>query len=118
MNVDHFEWLESASPNDRHGRDALDFRNRSGCEQFVRCPTYIAGNRFDLVMTDVPDIVDVFEGSPLGISDHCFVSCVLRVEQSVPEFNQKYRLSEASYQLGQCPLCSQELILEHHFEGS
>ena len=36
-------------------------------------------------MTDVPDIVDVFVGTPLGTSDHCFVGCVLRVEQSVRE---------------------------------
>ena len=32
-------------------------------------------------MTDVPDKVDVFVGTLLGTSDHCFVSCVLRVEQ-------------------------------------
>ena len=38
-------------------------------------------------MTDVPDISDVFVGTPLGTSDHCFVSCVLQVEQSVPEYN-------------------------------
>ena len=38
-------------------------------------------------MTNVPDIVDVVIGTPLGTSDHCFVSCVLRVEQSVEEFN-------------------------------
>ena len=25
--------------------------------------------------------------APLGTSDHCFVSCVLRIEQSVPEYN-------------------------------
>ena len=55
-------WLESVSPTDRHGRDALDF---SSCEQLVCCPTHIAGNRLDLVMTDVPDIVDVFVGTPL-----------------------------------------------------
>ena len=36
---------------------------------------------------DVPHIVDVFVGTPLGTSDHCSVSCVLRVEQSVPEYN-------------------------------
>ena len=35
----HSEWLESVSPTDRHGRDALDFCNLSGCEQLVRCPT-------------------------------------------------------------------------------
>ena len=79
------EWLESVSFTDRHGLDALDFCNLSGCEQFLRCPTHIAGNGLDLVMTDVPDIVDVGVGTPLGISDHCFVSCVLRVQQSVTE---------------------------------
>ena len=64
----------------------------------MRCPIHIAGNIFDLVMTDVPNIVDVVVGTPLGSSDHCFVSCVLRVEQSVPEYNVriKYCLSKAS----------------------
>ena len=50
-------------------------------------PTHIAGNRLDLVMTGVPDIVAVVVGAPLGASDHCFVSCLIRVEQSVPEYN-------------------------------
>ena len=70
-NSHHSEWLESVFPTDRYGRDALDFRNLSGCEQLVRGPTHIAGNRLDLVITDVPDLVD-------GTSDHCFVSCVTR----------------------------------------
>ena len=39
-------------------------------------------------MTDIPDIVDVIVGTPLGTTDHCFV-CVLRVEQFVPEYNVK-----------------------------
>ena len=85
-NAHHSEWIESVTPTDRHLRDALEFCNLSGCEQLVLCPTQIAGNRLDLVMTDVLDI-DVFVGPPLGTSDHCFVSCVLRVEQSVPECN-------------------------------
>ena len=76
VNTHHSEWLESVSRTDRHGRDALDFCNLSCCEQLVRCPTHIAGNTLDLVMTDVPDIVDVFVGTPLITSDHCFVSCV------------------------------------------
>ena len=41
-------------------------------------------------MTDAPDIVDVFIGTPMGTSDHCFVSCELRVEQSVPENNVRH----------------------------
>ena len=44
-------------------------------------------NRLDLVMTDVPGIVDVVIGTPIGTSDHSFVSCVLCVDQSVPEIN-------------------------------
>ena len=62
------------SLTDWHGRDALNFCNLSGCELYVHCPTHIAGNRLDFVMTDVPDIVDVFVGTPLGTSDHWFVS--------------------------------------------
>ena len=29
----------------------------------------------------------MFVGAPLGTSDHCFISCVLRVKYSVPECN-------------------------------
>ena len=31
-NAHHSEWLESVSPIERHGRDALDFCNLYGCE--------------------------------------------------------------------------------------
>ena len=55
-NALHFEWLEFITSSDRQVRDALDFCNLSGCEQLVRCPTHIAGNRLDLVITDVPDM--------------------------------------------------------------
>ena len=86
-NVHHSDWLESVSPTDRHGCDALDFCYLSGCEQLVFCPTHIAGNRLDLMMTDALDIVDVFVGTPVGTADRCFVSWGLRVEQSVPKYN-------------------------------
>ena len=118
-NAHHSEWLESVSPTDRHRHEALDFCNPSGCEQLVRCPTHIAGNRLDLVMTDVPDIIDAVVCTSLGTSDHCFVSCVLRVEQVCARAQfQKYGLSKASYPLRQCPQCSQELYMERHFEVS
>ena len=64
----HNKSLQFVSPTDRHGRDALYFCNLWGCEQLVRWPTHIAGNRPDLMMTDVPDIVHVFVGTPLGTS--------------------------------------------------
>ena len=87
VNANHSEWFESVSPTDRHGRETVDFCNLSGCEQLVRGPTHIAFNRLYRVMTDVPDIVDVVVGTPHSTSDHCFVSCVLRAEQSVLEYN-------------------------------
>ena len=72
-----------------------------------------------LVTTDVPDIVDVFVGSPLGTSDRCFCQLYALGRAICTEVQYpKNRLSEASYQLGQCPLCTQELYLEHHFEVS
>ena len=86
-NANQSEWLKSVASTDRHGRDALDFSNLSGSEQLVRYPTHIVGNRLDLVTTDAPNIIDVFVCTPLGNSDYCFVSCVLRIEQSVPEYN-------------------------------
>ena len=49
----------------------------------MHCPTHIAGNRLDLV----PDIVDEVVETPLCTSDLCCVSYVLRVEQSVSEYN-------------------------------
>ena len=66
-NAHHSECLESVSPTDRHGRDALNLCNLSGCEQLVRCPTHVAGNRLDLVMTNASDIVDLFVGTPLEL---------------------------------------------------
>ena len=86
-NAHHSEWLEAISPTDREGRDALGFCNLSGCEQLVGCPTQIAGNRLDLMMTNAPDIVDVFVGTPQRTFNHCCVSCVLWVEHYVPEYN-------------------------------
>ena len=51
-NTHHSVCLESVSPTDRHGRDAHDFYNLSGCEKLVHCPTHISSNRLDHVMTD------------------------------------------------------------------
>ena len=78
-NAHHSEWLESVSLTDRHGRDALDFCNLSGCGQLVRGCTRISGNRLDLAMTDVLGIVDVVVGlhSALQITALSVVCLVL-----------------------------------------
>ena len=36
-----FVFVGDASPTDRHGKDARDFCNLSGCERLVHCPTHI-----------------------------------------------------------------------------
>ena len=113
-NAHHSEWLESVSPTDRHGRDALDFCNFSSCEQLVGYLTHIAGIRLHLLMTDAHDIVDVLVGTPLGTSDHCICFGLNNLYPST--ISEVYSLSEASYEQGQSPLCSQELYSEHHFQ--
>ena len=78
-NAHYSESLESVSSTDRHGCNAFDFCNLQGCAQLVRYPTRIAGKRLDLVMTVVTTIVNVAVGTPLGTSDHSFVSSVLHI---------------------------------------
>lgn len=80
-NTQHSEWLQSISPTDRHGIHALDFCNLSECEQLIRVPTHVRGNRPDLAMTNAPGVVEVSIGSPVGSLDLCFVGCILSVEQ-------------------------------------
>ena len=58
MNGYHREWLGSTSTN-RHGVAAFDFATVSGCDQFVVCSTHARLRSFELLMTDVPDLVRV-----------------------------------------------------------
>ncbi len=53
FNAHHREWLKSISPTDSYSRAALDFGNVSGCSQLVAGPMHLAGNRLDLVLTDI-----------------------------------------------------------------
>ena len=64
-----------------------------GCNQFLLSDAMLSSFaiyriEIDHLMTDAPDI-DVFVGTPLVTFDHCFVSCVLRVEHSVLEYNTR-----------------------------
>ena len=57
------------SPTDRYGIAAFDYTNLSGCTQFIKEPTHKFGSCLDLLLTDVPDVVD----PPFGNSDHSFI---------------------------------------------
>ena len=63
------------------------YQHGRGCRQLVDGPTHKAGNRLDLVLPDVPGVVDVRLVAPIGKSDHSAIRVDLTVEQQVPEFS-------------------------------
>ena len=65
LNGYHQEWLGSTTTN-RHSVAAFDCATVSGCDQLVVGPTHARGGTFDLLMTDVPDLVQVFVVPPIG----------------------------------------------------
>ena len=68
LNGHHQEWLGSTTTN-RHGVAALDFATVSGCDQLVIGPTHARGGTLNLLMTDVPHLVQVTVVAPLS-TDH------------------------------------------------
>ena len=79
LNGHHQEWLGSTTTN-RHGVASLDFAMVSGCDQVVTGPTHARGGTLDLLMTDVPNLVQVTVVSPLGSS----LSTAISTVQAVP----------------------------------
>ena len=65
FNGHHREWLSSTTAN-RHGVAVFDLKTVSGCDQLVVGPTHARGGAFDLLMTDVPDLVRCNTGSALA----------------------------------------------------
>ena len=57
-----------------HGVVALDFSTVSGCDQLVIGTTHACGGTLDLLMTDVPDLVQVVVVAPLGSSHRSLIS--------------------------------------------
>ena len=56
----------------------------SGCDQLVVGPTHAHGGTLNLLMTDVPDLVQVAVAAPIGNSDHSSLSAVILMAQAVP----------------------------------
>ena len=83
LNGYHQEWLGSMTMN-RHGVAAFDFATVSGCNQLVVGPTHVCGGTLDLLMTDVPDFVQVAVVAPIGNSDHSSLPAVISMAQAVP----------------------------------
>ena len=60
--------MGSATTN-RHVVAAFDFTTVSGCDQLVLDPTHARGGTLELLMTDVPDLVQVSVVAPIFNSD-------------------------------------------------
>ena len=57
------------------------FATISGCEQLILGATHRSGNCFYLQLKDSLGVIPARVGSPVGASDHCFVSAVIKVKQ-------------------------------------
>ena len=87
FNAHHKERLNSVSNADCHGLRALDFSSESGCDQIIYNSTHRSGNCLDLIFTDTPGVVAGNVSSPVGTSDHCYVSAIIKTEHAVPDIS-------------------------------
>ena len=83
LNGHHQEWLGSTTTN-RHGVAAFNFATVSSCDQLVVGPTHACGGTLELLITDVPDLVQIAVVAPIGNSDHSSLSAVISMAQAVP----------------------------------
>ena len=83
MNAHHEEWLNSFTTI-LHGRAARDFASLSSCERMKTEPTHIDGGVLDVMLTDVPDLIEVRVGSSVGTSDHSAVFIDVMLDKLIP----------------------------------
>ena len=83
LNGHHQEWLGYTITNSQ-GVAAFAFATVSGCDPLVDGPTHARGGLLNLLMTDVPDLIQVAVVAPIGNSDHSSLSAVLSTAQAVP----------------------------------
>ena len=69
LNGHHQTWLGFTTAN-RHGVAVFDFATVSGCDQLLVGPTHARGGTVDLLMTDVPHLVQVAVVAPIGDTAH------------------------------------------------
>ena len=67
-----------------HGVAAFDFPTVSGYDQLVVGPIHASGGILDLLMTDVPDLIQVAVVAPIGNSDQLSLSAVISTAQALP----------------------------------
>ena len=73
--------MGSATTN-RHFVASFDFATVPGCDQLVVGPTHARGGTLDLLITDVPDLVQVSVVAPISNTDHSSLSAVISMAHS------------------------------------
>ena len=46
----------------------------------------------DLIFTDTPGVIAGNVGSPIGTSDHCYVSAIIKIEHAVPDISFSHKI--------------------------
>ena len=87
FNAHYKEWLNSMSNTDCHGLRALDFSSEPGRDQIIHNSTHRSGNCLDLIFTDTPGVVAGNVGSPIGTSDCCYISTIIKTDHAVPDIS-------------------------------
>ena len=84
LNGHHREWLGSATKTTIELQPLINYATASGCDHLVVGPTRAPGGTLDLLMTDVPDLLQVAVVAPIVNSDHCSQLAVISMAQAVP----------------------------------
>ena len=95
MNVHHERWLGSGSTS-QAGEALREVCSVIGLKQMVRGATHEAGNRLDLVLTSIGDVLTATVGHK--VTDHCIVEAKLRLPMprsaSVPRRVHDYKKAD------------------------
>ena len=74
----------SVSSTNNHGHATFNFALLSGCEQLVAGATHTSENRLNLILTNVPGIIEVSVIPLVGFSDHSLLSCIVSTAAHIP----------------------------------
>ena len=104
LNAHHQEWLKFTILTDRCSLAAFDFENLSGFTQLIKEQTYKLDSYLDLLLSDVPGVVDPPVDLPLGYSDHSYNSVSVKMGFIILNitFSRKVNLNSCVCRLASC----------------
>ena len=77
--------LHINNPNDDDACNFLETTQALGFHQNITFPTHVLGNALDLIFSEANNKIKVEECTQGDyISDHCLVTCILRIDKRLP----------------------------------